>query len=90
MVSPGLSEGEDPAQVGRGKQGSRWRRKNKQKSSNPPLGSEGRVGVGGVPLTKERALSNEFGMLKGKLISEFLWISLDEVHEKMAKFSRAP
>lgn len=56
----------------------------------PTLGSEGGVGVGGVPLTKERALSNEFGMLKGKLISELLWISLDEVHEKMAKFSRAP
>lgn len=56
----------------------------------PTLGSEGRVGVGGVPLTKERALSNEFGMLKGKLILELLWISLDAVHEKMAKFSRAP
>lgn len=56
----------------------------------PTLGSEGGVGAGGVPLTKERALSNEFGMLKGKLISELLWISLDEVHEKMAKFSRAP
>lgn len=28
----------------------------------PTLGSEGGVGAGGVPLTKERALSNEFGM----------------------------
>lgn len=35
-------------------------------------------------------LSNELGMLKGTLISELLWVPLDEVHEKMAKFNSAP
>lgn len=73
----------NPPKVRRGKWGSRWRRKNKQKS-NLPWGGAGRGYMG------SEFLSNELGMLKGTLISELLWVPLDEVHEKMAKFNRAP
>lgn len=57
----------------------------------PTLGSEGGVGGGRSSLTRKEAPFLLNLCLKGKLISRLIfWISLDEVHEKMAKFSRAP